>query len=97
MHGKPIMSSHAPSTNASPSEEESATPESVEIRLNGEMRSVPPRYPLVDLLRDMDVDPEDATGIAVAINDSVIRRTDWTDIKLAEDDTVEVITAQQGG
>jgi len=97
MHGEPIMSSHAPSTNASPSEEESATPESVEIRLNGEMRSVPPRYPLVDLLRDMDVDPEDATGIAVAINDSVIRRTDWTDIKLAEDDTVEVITAQQGG
>ena len=98
MHGEAIMSSHAPSTNAShPEGEEAASPESVDIHLNGEVRSIPPRYPLVDLLRDMEHDPDDATGIAVAINDSVIRRTDWTDVTLAEDDAVEVITAQQGG
>jgi len=92
------MSSHAPSTNASESGENgSGPPEAVDIRLNGEVRSIPPRYPLVDLLQDMGLDPDDATGIAVAINESVIRRTDWTDVTLAEDDTVEVITAQQGG
>lgn len=92
------MSSEAPSTHASHPEKDDATAtESVDIRLNGEVRSIPPRYPLVDLLRDMKLDPDDAAGIAVAINDSVIRRTDWSDVTLAEDDTVEVITAQQGG
>jgi sulfur carrier protein len=71
--------------------------QTVQITVNGDDRSVPHRYPLTDLLQDLDVDPESVSGVAVAINESVVRRQDWSDVMLAEGDTVEVITAQQGG
>jgi thiamine biosynthesis protein ThiS len=35
--------------------------------------------------------------VAVAINERVVRRQEWTEETLAEDDTVEIIQAQQGG
>jgi sulfur carrier protein len=75
----------------------STTDARISVTVNGETRTVPSGYPLMDLLSDLEVDPEDATGVAVAINESVIRRQDWGDVTLAADDTVEVIQAQQGG
>lgn len=36
-------------------------------------------------------------GIAVAVNGVVVPAAAWTEIRLAERDTVEVVTAQQGG
>ena len=67
------------------------------ITVNGETREVPSGHALTDLLRSLDIDPEYATGVAVAINEEVIPRDDWTETVLDEDDTVEVIRAQQGG
>ncbi len=75
---------------------ESAT-STATIIVNGEERTVSPRYPLMDVLQDLDIDPGEASGIAVAINESVIRQSDWDDATLSDGDTVEVITAQQGG
>jgi sulfur carrier protein len=69
----------------------------VEITVNGEPREVAQRYPLTDLLQEMDLDPENVSGVAVAINESVVRRSDWSDVRLSGGDAVEVITAQQGG
>jgi sulfur carrier protein len=70
---------------------------SIPVTVNGNPRTVPDGYPLLEVLRDLEIDPEDATGVAVAINESVIRRQDWPDVTLSEEDTVEVIQAQQGG
>jgi len=75
----------------------SATDAQITVTVNGEARTVPSEYPLVDVLRDLEIDPADATGVAVAINESVIRSQDWDDVTLAAEDTVEVIQAQQGG
>lgn len=75
----------------------STTDSSIPVTVNGEARTVPNGYPLLDVLRDLEIDPEEATGVAVAINESVIRQQDWPDVTLSEDDTVEVIQAQQGG
>jgi sulfur carrier protein len=36
-------------------------------------------------------------GIAVAVNDSVVPRSRWSSVELAEGDRVEVLTATQGG
>lgn len=36
-------------------------------------------------------------GIAVAINDEVVRRTAWAETTLAPGDRVDVLTAVQGG
>lgn len=73
------------------------TDASIPITVNGEERTVPQEYPLTELLLDLDIDPEETSGVAVAINESVVRQQDWDDVRLAEDDTVEVIQAQQGG
>ena len=75
----------------------STTDARIPVTVNGEARTVPDGYPLLEVLRDLEIDPEDATGVAVAINESVIRSQDWDDVTLAEEDTVEVIQAQQGG
>lgn len=75
----------------------STTDARIPVTVNGEARTVPDGYPLLEVLRDLEIDPADATGVAVAINESVIRSQDWDDVTLAEDDTVEVIQAQQGG
>ena len=74
-----------------------ATDARIPVTVNGEDRTVPDGYPLTAVLRDLEIDPEDATGVAVALNESVIRRQDWADVTLSEEDTVEVIQAQQGG
>jgi len=75
----------------------STTDAQISVIVNGEERMVPNGYPLTDVLRDLEIDPDESSGVAVAINESVIRRQDWEGVTLAEDDTVEVIQAQQGG
>jgi len=75
----------------------STTDAQISVIVNGEERTVPNGYPLTDVLRDLEIDPDESSGVAVAINESVIRRQDWEGVTLAEDDTVEVIQAQQGG
>ena len=36
-------------------------------------------------------------GVAVAVNGTVVPRSTWADVPLTEGDTVEVLTAAQGG
>jgi sulfur carrier protein len=69
----------------------------ISVTVNGEERTVPDGYPLTEVLRDLEIDPDESSGVAVAINESVIRRQDWNGVTLSEEDTVEVIQAQQGG
>ena len=39
----------------------------------------------------------DARGVAVAVNDEVVRRTVWHERELREGDRVEIVRAVQGG
>ena len=75
----------------------STTDAQIPVIVNGEEWTVPDGYPLTDVLRDLEIDPDETSGVAVAINESVIRRQDWDGVTLSEEDTVEVIQAQQGG
>jgi sulfur carrier protein len=36
-------------------------------------------------------------GVAVAVNEAVVTRAEWSDTTLAEGDRVEILTAVQGG
>ncbi len=67
------------------------------VTVNGEDRDVPAGYALTSVLRDLDVHPDYASGVAVAVNSEVIPREQWGDVVLDDGDTVEVIQAQQGG
>lgn len=72
-------------------------PEQTTISVNGEPRQVQANTPLTQILVDFKIDPASARGIAVAINDEIIRRKAWEDQKLAEGDRIEIVTARQGG
>lgn len=74
-----------------------ATGTTIDIVVNGEERTVSAQYPLTELLKDLEIDPGTTSGVAVAINESVVRRQDWEATTLSDGDTVEVIQAQQGG
>ena len=37
------------------------------------------------------------TGMAVALGDRVVRRAEWDDTTVSEGDSVEIVTAAQGG
>ena len=68
----------------------------MELRVNGETRQIDEGATLVDLLAHLDISP-DATGIAVAVNETVVARESWRSRALADGDTVEIIRAVQGG
>lgn len=67
------------------------------ILVNGEPREVVPGSTVADVLRALDLDPAEARGVAVAVNDEVVRRGAWAERRLHPDDRVEVLTARQGG
>jgi sulfur carrier protein len=73
------------------------TQDTHQVTINGESRAIPIGANLEDALRSMDIDPLYAKGIAVAVNDTVVRKPEWKDVQLAAGDRVEVITARQGG
>jgi sulfur carrier protein len=64
------------------------------IRLNGAPATVPPGSTVADLLAAQGLS---GPGIAVAVNDAVVRRAELAAHRLAEGDRVEIIRAVGGG
>ena len=65
------------------------------ITVNDEAQSLESESSLQDLLASLEL--VDKTGIAVAVNESVVTRTAWPDCSLNESDRVTIIQATQGG
>ena len=66
------------------------------LSVNGDAREVPAGLSLYDLLAHLGRDP-DQPGVAVAVDDRVVRRALWPETPLAAGAHVEIITASQGG
>jgi sulfur carrier protein len=64
------------------------------IRVNGEARQVPPGTTLDQVVTELSAAP---TGVAAAVNETVVPRGAWPSTRLAADDRVEILTAVQGG
>ncbi len=62
--------------------------------INGERRAVREGMTLADLLAELDLG---TGGIAVAVNERVVRRTAFTEVSLRDGDDVEIIRAVAGG
>lgn len=73
------------------------TQTAIQIILNGEATEHPAATTVAEFLRTRGLDPTDPKGVAVAVNDEVVRKSDWDTTRLHEGDRVEVITARQGG
>ncbi|MFD8352011.1 sulfur carrier protein ThiS [Streptomyces coelicoflavus] len=64
------------------------------ISVNGEPREVAPGTALDALVSTLTAAP---SGVAAALNETVVPRARWAATTLAEGDRVEVLTAVQGG
>ncbi|MER6406839.1 sulfur carrier protein ThiS [Streptomyces viridosporus] len=64
------------------------------ISVNGESRQVDSGTALDAVVRSLTAAP---SGVAAALNETVVPRAQWPATALAEGDRVEVLTAVQGG
>lgn len=62
------------------------------IKINNEPHTVDDRATVASLVEDAN-----AGGIAIAVNDNIVRRADWADTVLTEGDEVVIIKAAYGG
>ncbi|GLX48270.1 thiamine biosynthesis protein ThiS [Streptomyces hygroscopicus subsp. hygroscopicus] len=72
----------------------SAVPSTVSISVNGQSRKVAPGTALDAVVRSLVPAP---SGVAAAVNETVVPRAQWAGTALVEGDRVEVLTAVQGG
>ena len=66
----------------------------VNATVNGEPRAVSDGTTVAELLAELNVGTE---GIAVAVNERVVRRATFGEVALREGDAVEIIRAVAGG
>lgn len=64
------------------------------IQLNGQSREVPAGLTIQTLVQHLGFQP---AGVAVALNDDVVRRTQWPEVTIQEGDRIELVRAMQGG
>ncbi|QIJ62915.1 sulfur carrier protein ThiS [Streptomyces sp. JB150] len=64
------------------------------ISVNGETREVAPGTALDAVVRTLTTAP---SGVAAALNETVVPRGQWATTALSDGDRVEVLTAVQGG
>ena len=67
-----------------------------EVLLNGERRSLPDGATAADAVRASGA-PEEARGVAVALDGEVVPRARWHTTPLSEGGRVEILNAVQGG
>ncbi len=68
----------------------------MKITVNGTQQSISEALTLRDVIRRTE-GVEDRDGIAVAVNDDVISRSEWDNYKVSDGDRIEIIQAVQGG
>ncbi|MGW0762063.1 sulfur carrier protein ThiS [Streptomyces sp. NPDC002814] len=64
------------------------------VWINGERREVTDGTALDTLVKSLTAAP---SGVAAALNETVVPRAQWSATSLSEGDRVEVLTAVQGG
>lgn len=66
----------------------------VEVKVNGEEQTLEQAYTLDSLLEKMD---QNKDGVAVAINDEVVPKSEWPNTQINQGDKIEILGAVQGG
>jgi len=67
----------------------------MDVIVNDEKQKVPEEATISTLLREMNI--EDKSGFAVALNQQVVPRTKWQETSLQKGDKVLLIEISQGG
>jgi len=68
----------------------------MELKINNQTKQFPLDSLTVQALLDLEI-PEKQNGIALAINNTVIPKTNWNTHHIQETDDILIISATQGG
>jgi len=68
----------------------------MELKINNQTKQFTPDNLTVQVLLDLEI-PNKQNGIAVAINNTVIPKSNWNIHPLNENDEILIISATQGG
>ena len=66
----------------------------MQIKLNGETKDVADGTTLLSLVEQLSLAPE---RLAVELNQEVVARAEWPDVKLSDGDRVEIVHFVGGG
>jgi sulfur carrier protein len=66
----------------------------ITVLVNGERRALPAPLQLASVVAEFSRAP---SGVAAALNETVVPRSRWTSTALADGDRIEILTAVQGG
>lgn len=66
----------------------------MELNLNDQLLTVAPEVTIPELLNSIG---SPLSGVAVAVNDTVVPRSDWESFRFSDRDNVLVIKAASGG
>jgi sulfur carrier protein len=66
----------------------------ITVLVNGERRALEPPVALGEVVAALTASP---SGVAAALNETVVPRTRWAATALSDGDRVEILTAVQGG
>ncbi|HEX7071836.1 MAG TPA: sulfur carrier protein ThiS [Rhodothermales bacterium] len=67
------------------------------VFVNGTATELPEPRTLLTILQEFGIDPASVRGVAVAVNEEVVRKSEWPGVTLSAGDRVEIVTAKQGG
>jgi len=65
------------------------------VFVNDQVQDLKTQFTLIALLSQLSLDAQ--KGIAVAVNNTVVPKKNWTSYLLSEQDKVTIIRASQGG
>ena len=71
-----------------------ATRTHLQIRLNGEQRSVPSGVSIVEMLRELGIDPH---KVAVERNLAIVPRSTFAEVRVEDGDEYEIVHFVGGG
>ncbi len=68
----------------------------MEITINNQVKNVSDQNLTIQQLLDMEI-PQKQKGLAIAINNSVVPKTEWETKTISHHDSILIIKATQGG
>jgi len=68
----------------------------MELKINNQTKEFAPDSLTVQALLDLEI-PNKQNGVAVAINNTVVPKSNWNSHELLETDDILIISATQGG
>jgi sulfur carrier protein len=66
----------------------------LQLQINGEAREVADELKLSELVDELSLAPE---RVAIELNQKVVRRNQWAETTLADDDRIEIVHFVGGG